>query len=155
MSATGFHPDPSANAPWTRTIVLTAACAGSGGARAAPAIRAKVKRFMLQIADIMTSIQMTSQAGQFGSDQRTGPAHPRDEKLMISRVASRERTELCAPGLGMRYRGKPALRGQIIWSGGTNRTKPACRWGLRWAMQLVGQVKPKGSPKRVAIPGAV
>src|SRR5262249_29612883 len=40
MSATGIHPEPSAKAPWTRTIVLTAAYAGDGTARAAPVRRA-------------------------------------------------------------------------------------------------------------------
>src|SRR5262249_39101671 len=47
MSATGFHPEPSAKAPWTRTIVLTAAYAGDDAARAAPVKRAKIKRFMV------------------------------------------------------------------------------------------------------------
>src|SRR6516225_7714195 len=60
MSATGFHPDPSAKAPWTRTMVLTAACAGKDAARAAPVIRAKINRFMLQVFNIVTSILMTS-----------------------------------------------------------------------------------------------
>src|SRR5262249_5318017 len=46
MSATGFHPDPSAKAPWTRTIVLTAAYAGDDAATAAPASRARISRFM-------------------------------------------------------------------------------------------------------------
>src|SRR5215467_11199021 len=48
MSATGFHPEPSANAPWTRTIVLTAAYAGDDAAKAAPARRARIKRFMVK-----------------------------------------------------------------------------------------------------------
>src|SRR6516162_9868209 len=48
MSATGLHPEPSAKAPWTRTIVLTAAYAGNDAARAAPVRRARIKRFMLQ-----------------------------------------------------------------------------------------------------------
>src|SRR5262249_14473719 len=52
MSATGFHPDPSAKAPWTRTMVLTAAYAGDDAARAAPVRRARIKRFMLQLHDI-------------------------------------------------------------------------------------------------------
>src|SRR5262249_41942075 len=47
MSATGFHPEPSAKAPWTRTIVLTAAYAGDDAARAAPVRRARIKRFMV------------------------------------------------------------------------------------------------------------
>src|SRR5262245_57596727 len=46
MSATGFHPDPSAKAPWTRTMVLTAAYAGDDAARAAPVRRARIKRFI-------------------------------------------------------------------------------------------------------------
>src|SRR5262249_33246634 len=45
MSATGFHPEPSAKAPWTRTTVLTAACAGHDTAKAAPVRRARLKRF--------------------------------------------------------------------------------------------------------------
>src|SRR5215510_7268 len=49
MSATGFHPEPSAKAPWTRTIVLTAAYAGDDAARAAPVRRARIKRFMVQL----------------------------------------------------------------------------------------------------------
>src|SRR5262245_15543186 len=49
MSATGFHPEPSAKAPWTRTIVLTAAYAGDDAARAAPARRARIKRFMVKL----------------------------------------------------------------------------------------------------------
>src|SRR5262245_22126140 len=49
MSATGFHPEPSAKAPWTRTMVLTAAYAGDDAARAAPVRRARIKRFMLQL----------------------------------------------------------------------------------------------------------
>src|SRR5262249_12622056 len=52
MSATGFHPEPSANAPWTRTIVLTAAYAGDDAAKAAPVRRARIKRFMLQLHKI-------------------------------------------------------------------------------------------------------
>src|SRR5215813_13652957 len=70
MSATGFHPDPSANAPWTRTMVLTAACAGTDAARAAPAIRANIQCFMLQVSNIVTSIPMTSEARQI---LRPGP----------------------------------------------------------------------------------
>src|SRR5262249_54266971 len=49
MSATGFHPEPSAKAPWTRTIVLTAAYAGDDAAKAAPVRRARTKRFILQL----------------------------------------------------------------------------------------------------------
>src|SRR5262249_57081996 len=49
MSATGFHPEPSAKAPWTRTIVLTAAYAGDDAARAAPVRRARIKRFMVKL----------------------------------------------------------------------------------------------------------
>src|SRR6516225_8363128 len=49
MSATGFHPEPSANAPWTRTIVLTAACAGDDAARAAPVRKARIMRFMVHL----------------------------------------------------------------------------------------------------------
>jgi hypothetical protein len=49
MSATGFHPEPSAKAPWTRTIVLTAAYAGDDAAKAAPVRRARIKRFMVKI----------------------------------------------------------------------------------------------------------
>src|SRR6516225_4097214 len=49
MSATGFHPEPSAKAPWTRTTVLTAAYAGDDAARAAPVKRARIKRFMVQL----------------------------------------------------------------------------------------------------------
>src|SRR6516162_6789403 len=49
MSATGFHPEPSAKAPWTRTMVLTAAYAGDDAAKAAPVRRARIKRFMLQL----------------------------------------------------------------------------------------------------------
>src|SRR5262249_26504839 len=52
MSATGFHPEPSAKAPWTRTMVLTAAYAGDDAARAAPVRRARIKRFMLQLHKI-------------------------------------------------------------------------------------------------------
>src|SRR6516165_10624107 len=52
MSATGFHPEPSAKAPWTRTMVLTAAYAGDDAAKAAPARRARIKRFMLQLHKI-------------------------------------------------------------------------------------------------------
>src|SRR6516164_9493172 len=48
MSATGFHPEPSAKAPWTRTMVLTAAYAGDDAAKAAPVRRARIKRFMVQ-----------------------------------------------------------------------------------------------------------
>src|SRR5262249_44813162 len=40
---------PSAKAPWTRTIVLTAAYAGDDAARAAPARRARIKRFMVKL----------------------------------------------------------------------------------------------------------
>jgi hypothetical protein len=49
MSATGFHPEPSAKAPWTRTIVLTAAYAGDDAAKAAPIRRARTKRFMVKL----------------------------------------------------------------------------------------------------------
>src|SRR6516162_6039878 len=49
MSATGFHPEPSAKAPWTRTIVLTAAYAGGDAARAAPVRRARIMRFMVYL----------------------------------------------------------------------------------------------------------
>src|SRR5262245_37055948 len=49
MSATGFHPEPSAKAPWTRTTVLTAAHAGDDAAKAAPVRRARIKRFMVQL----------------------------------------------------------------------------------------------------------
>src|SRR5215471_3139487 len=49
MSATGFHPEPSAKAPWTRTIVLTAAYAGDDAARAAPVRRARIMRFMVHL----------------------------------------------------------------------------------------------------------
>src|ERR1700722_16191978 len=49
MSATGFHPDPSAKAPWTRTMVLTAAYAGDKAAKATPGRRARIKRFMVQL----------------------------------------------------------------------------------------------------------
>src|SRR5262249_52935855 len=52
MSATGFHPEPSAKAPWTRTMVLTAACPGDDAAKAAPVRRARIKRFMLQLHKI-------------------------------------------------------------------------------------------------------
>src|SRR5215831_10899201 len=52
MSATGFHPEPSAKAPWTKTMVLTAACAGDDAAKAAPVRRARIKRFMLQLHKI-------------------------------------------------------------------------------------------------------
>src|SRR5215472_7736328 len=45
MSATGIHPEPSAKAPWTRTIVLTAAYAGHDAAKAAPVRSARLKRF--------------------------------------------------------------------------------------------------------------
>src|SRR6516165_9915242 len=51
MSATGFHPEPSAKAPWTRTIVLTAAYAGDDAAIAAPVRRARIKRFMVKLRD--------------------------------------------------------------------------------------------------------
>src|SRR5262249_46511926 len=47
MSATGFHPEPSAKAPWTRTIVLTAAYAEDDAARAAPVRRARIKRLFI------------------------------------------------------------------------------------------------------------
>src|SRR6516162_818241 len=49
MSATGFHPEPSAKAPWTRTMVLTAAYAGDDAARAAPVRRARIMRFMVHL----------------------------------------------------------------------------------------------------------
>src|SRR5262245_15333364 len=49
MSATGFHPEPSAKAPWTRTIVLTAAYAGHDAAKAAPVRRARIKRFTAKL----------------------------------------------------------------------------------------------------------
>src|SRR5215469_1671479 len=49
MSATGFHPDPSAKAPCTRTIVLTAAHAGDDAAIAAPARSARARRFALRL----------------------------------------------------------------------------------------------------------
>src|ERR1700757_2724270 len=49
MSVTGFHPEPSAKAPWIRTTVLTAAYAGDDAARAAPVRRARIKRFMVQL----------------------------------------------------------------------------------------------------------
>src|SRR6516165_1905265 len=49
MSATGFHPEPSAKAPWTRTIVLTTAYAGDDAARAAPVRRARIKLFMVTL----------------------------------------------------------------------------------------------------------
>src|SRR5215470_4724202 len=52
MSATGFHPEPSAKAPWTRTMVLTVAYAGDDTAKAAPVRRARIKRFMLQLHKI-------------------------------------------------------------------------------------------------------
>src|SRR6516225_10770216 len=52
MSATGFHPEPSAKAPWTRTMVLTVAYAGDDTAKAAPVRRARIKRFMLQLRKI-------------------------------------------------------------------------------------------------------
>src|SRR5262249_12875098 len=52
MSATGFHPEPSAKAPWTRTMVLTAAYAGDDAAKAAPVRRARIKRFMVQLHKI-------------------------------------------------------------------------------------------------------
>jgi hypothetical protein len=38
-------------------MVLTAACAGNDAARAAAAITAKIKRFMLQVSNIVTSIE--------------------------------------------------------------------------------------------------
>src|SRR5262249_54618208 len=47
MSATGFHPEPSAKAPWTRTTVLTAAYAGDEAAKAAPVRRARIKRWVI------------------------------------------------------------------------------------------------------------
>src|SRR6516165_1614332 len=53
MSATGFHPEPSAKAPWTRTMVLTVAYAGDDTAKAAPVRRARIKRFMLQLHKIV------------------------------------------------------------------------------------------------------
>src|SRR5215472_4275483 len=52
MSATGFHPEPSAKAPWTRTMVLTAAYAGDDAAKAALITRARIKRYMLQLHKI-------------------------------------------------------------------------------------------------------
>src|ERR1700730_10872712 len=52
MSATGFHPEPSAKAPWTRTIVLTAAYAGDATAKTAPVSRARIKRFMVHSANV-------------------------------------------------------------------------------------------------------
>src|SRR5262249_35185780 len=39
------HPEPSAKAPWTRTMVLTAAYAGDDAAKAALVRRARIKRF--------------------------------------------------------------------------------------------------------------
>src|SRR5262249_42560435 len=54
MSATGFHPEPSAKAPWTRTIVLTAAYAGDDAAKAAPVRRARIKRFMVPLMLTLT-----------------------------------------------------------------------------------------------------
>src|SRR6516164_491289 len=53
MSATAFHPEPSAKAPWTRTMVLTAAYAGDDTAKAAPVRRARIKRFMLHLHKIV------------------------------------------------------------------------------------------------------
>src|SRR5215471_4170534 len=49
MSATGFHPEPSAKAPWTRTMVLTSAYAAVHGISAAPKISAATRRFIRQI----------------------------------------------------------------------------------------------------------
>jgi hypothetical protein len=39
----------SQKAPWTRTMVLTAAYAGDDAAKAAPVRRARIKRFMVQL----------------------------------------------------------------------------------------------------------
>src|ERR1700745_960478 len=61
MSATGFHAEPSAKAPWTRTIVLTAAYAGDDAAKAALVRRARIKSFMLHSANV----------GDSQSDQRS------------------------------------------------------------------------------------
>src|SRR6185295_7038535 len=54
MSATGFHPEPSAKAPWTRTIVLTAAYAGYDAAKVAPVRRVRIKRFTVHSANVVT-----------------------------------------------------------------------------------------------------
>src|SRR5215471_12958672 len=108
MSATGFHPDPSAKAPWTRTMVLTAACAGNDAARAAPAIRAKINRIMLQVSNIVTSILI------IGSGARTVRAE-----------------------LGKRYRDKPALPAQILRSKRIMTYETTAPTGAYfWAIQL-------------------
>src|SRR5262245_39754639 len=58
MSATGFHPEPSAKAPWTRTIVLTAAYAGNDAARAVPVRRARIKQFMVQHHKMLATVSV-------------------------------------------------------------------------------------------------
>src|SRR5262249_34204850 len=45
----GLHVEPAAKAPWTRTIVLTAAYAGHDAAKAAPVRRARIKRFTAKL----------------------------------------------------------------------------------------------------------
>ena len=51
-------------------MVLTAACAGNDAARAATAISAKIKCFMMQVSKLATCIVMTTEAEQFCDPRR-------------------------------------------------------------------------------------
>jgi hypothetical protein len=52
MSATAFHPEPSAKAPWTRTIVLTPPWAGDDTAIATLIRRLISETFMFHLLSI-------------------------------------------------------------------------------------------------------
>src|SRR5262249_33694721 len=79
MSATGFHPEPSAKAPWTRTTVLTAAYAGDDAARAAPVRRARIKRFMVNLRQCSLQRQTRAASTRGAAGSRRAARH-RDQR---------------------------------------------------------------------------
>src|ERR1700730_5369480 len=76
MSATGFQPEPSAKAPWTRTTFLTPPYATEANARTSAAVRATL--FMWHLIG-----QSQTQANKF-ADCYVNEVHPNASEAVIS-----------------------------------------------------------------------
>src|SRR5215475_2973846 len=112
MSATGFHPEPSAKAPWTRTMVLTAAYAGDDAAKAAPVSRARIKRFARTVRRLGSDVVIGSSllADVCSKKYRESPcALIVLVCCVLSLLALVLRRETC-PHAGARDRGALAMR---------------------------------------------
>src|SRR5215510_7416125 len=88
MSATAFHPEPSAKAPWTKTIVLTAPWAGDDTAIATLIRRLKSETFMFISSRLSNSSLCVCRPVQLGDIDQIRVTHDPGPIVEIGIVAS-------------------------------------------------------------------